>query len=369
MSAERPLPQLAPLPQRLRSAWAGQRLRIVLIANTLIAVLLTIVGVGQEHQQDLWLCLATNFVFSQSIGLSIYGLLIAFAVVETWRPLKRGLATTGLFVAGGWLGALLATALVRLLLGMDLGEPLRQVLLTCTLLAVFFGAVICLYLALYEKLERTAARLAEKEIDAQRLLRLKTLAELEALRAKVHPHFLFNALNSIASLIPLDPARAEDMVTRLAELLRYTLEASDRELVRLEDELGAVRQYLEIEKVRLGDRLSYAIHFEPELAELRLPGLLLQPLVENSVKHGIAPLARGGRVEVRCAREGEYCRLEVADTGQGFDPARANGGFGLRGVRERLDLHYRDRYGFAVAGQDGARVILHVPLAASGPVP
>ncbi len=350
------------LSQRLRAALTWPRLRIGLVANTLIAVLLTIVSSG--NTDSLTQRFVVSLVLSHSIGTCIYllGSLCNFG--KDWSPLVRLLGQMGIFVLGGWLGLGLTVLVLHLFIDLNLsGEELRQAFVTCTLLALFFGTVVCFYYTLYEKMERMAAQLAEKELAEERLLQLKTRAELDALRAKVQPHFLFNTLNSIASLITIDPAKAEEMVERLAELFRYALDAGQDRTVALEEELRVVRDYLEIEKVRLGERLIYNIEIDGDIGRVQVPGLLLQPLVENSINHGIGPLAAGGRVDIVCRRAQDTCLIEVRDTGRGFDPQAISAGFGLRGVRERLRLHYGDKHHFAIEQNGGTYIRISVPIA------
>jgi len=163
-------------------------------------------------------------------------------------------------------------------------------------------------------------------------------AELRALRAQIHPHFLFNTLNSIASLIPLNPAAAEETTTQLADVFRYTLRASDQEFVRFGDELEFLRNVLAIERTRFGERLRIVEEIEPGLEALRVPSLLLQPVVENAVRHGAASRIEGGTVRIAARRDGDLLRVAIADDGPGLDPAAPprGEGFGLHSVRERL---------------------------------
>ena len=158
------------------------------------------------------------------------------------------------------------------------------------------------------------------------------------------------------------------MVQGLSRLFRYTLDVGQRPTVRLEEEIGAVRQYLDIEKVRLGERLEYHIDVAEGLSRLQLPGLILQPLVENSVKHGIAPLTGGGRIEVVCRQEGDRVRIEVRDNGGGLEIAsQAEGaGFGLRSVRERLAPHYGAGHDFALKEEGGVAAVLKLPIQGRG---
>ncbi len=202
--------------------------------------------------------------------------------------------------------------------------------------------------------ERTRAELAQ--------------AELRALRAQIHPHFLFNALNSIAALIAVNPRAAEDTTTGLAEAFRYTLRASEHDTVRLGEELEFLRTVLAIERTRFGERLRVVEDVEPGAEDVPVPSLLLQPLVENAVRHGLARRPEGGTLRIGARREGSLLRLTVEDDGAGMDgdaAARA-AGFGLRSVRERLRLagppHAIE---IDSAPGRGTRVRLTLPLAAT----
>ncbi len=163
-------------------------------------------------------------------------------------------------------------------------------------------------------------------------------AELRALRAQINPHFLFNTLNSIAALIRVDPQAAEDTTTRLADIFRYVLRASESGHAPLADEIEFLHAYLEIERTRFGERLRIEERIEPGIGAIEVPGFLLQPLVENAVRYAVAPRPEGGRIRLSAARDGALLRLEVADDGPGMDGAAppAGSGFGLRSVRERI---------------------------------
>jgi signal transduction histidine kinase len=163
-------------------------------------------------------------------------------------------------------------------------------------------------------------------------------AELRALRAQINPHFLFNTLNTIASLIRQDPEGAEDVTTRLAELFRYALRGSRSNSAPLRDELEFLRHYLAIEHARFGSRLRVEESIAPGLDAVEVPSLLLQPLVENAVRYAVADRIEGGRVTISVRPEGDVLVLEVADDGPGIDPSAppSGNGFGLHSVRERL---------------------------------
>jgi LytS/YehU family sensor histidine kinase len=303
----------------------------------------------------------SNFIICVSITFLTSTLTSAFGMVRLGRDWKRFLLLLVLLATGGILGGLLSWGVNVLLFPYYISHPHIYLLITGAL-AVIFGLAFITYQNVREKLDQTVARLAEKEILEQKLLRLKTEAEMEALRARVHPHFLFNTLNSIASLIPVDPAKAEGMVQRLSNLFHYILSAGDRGLVPLSEELDIVGEYLEIEKVRLGDRLDYEIDRGDGLDGATVPALLLQPLVENSVKHGIVPHKEGGRIDIQCRTDDDRCSITIVDTGKGFDPESAGTGFGLGGVRQRLELNYPGSHQFEISPDGGVTIHITIPV-------
>lgn len=179
----------------------------------------------------------------------------------------------------------------------------------------------------------------EARLKEERRFRLS--AQLQTLQAQLHPHFLFNSLNTIACLIQEDPAAAERVVERLSELLRYSLADRDRAVVPLRDELSVVQAYLEVQAARFGPRLRFAIRCPQELCEQPVPPLCLQPLVENAVLHGAASQRRGGVVTVRVAAVAEQLHLSVQDDGPGLGASTHQGsGVALSGLRERVRILY-----------------------------
>ena len=183
-----------------------------------------------------------------------------------------------------------------------------------------------------QALRERAARQSQLEIQL-------ALAQFHALRAQLHPHFLFNALNAISSLIYSDPVRADRMLARVSELLRIAIDTAPKPEITLHQELEFATRYLEIERMRYGDRLDVQIEVPGETFDALVPTMLLQPLVENAVRHGVAPHARPGRVEIRAAREGSALSIVVRDTGSGFDEPET-AGVGLSTTRARLEKLY-----------------------------
>ncbi|MCC6342286.1 MAG: histidine kinase [Bryobacterales bacterium] len=194
----------------------------------------------------------------------------------------------------------------------------------------------------FDALARIQAELVE-QIDRRReaeMRRLVTQAELRALQSQIHPHFLFNALNTLYGIIPREAAGARRTVLNLADIFRYFLD-SDRQFIRLEEELEIVRAYLEIEALRLGDKLKTEIDASPQALRVSIPVLTVEPLVENAVKHGIAARTGGGLVRVEARLEDQHLRVRVLDTGAGFASSSSHGsGHGLENVNKRLRLCY-----------------------------
>jgi signal transduction histidine kinase len=204
--------------------------------------------------------------------------------------------------------------------------------------------------------------------DAEiRRLQLEVLArdaQLDTLQAQLHPHFLFNALNVLRAMIPEDPARARDLVSEMSELMRYALQAGRRERVTLEEELSVVESYLRVESARFAERLRWRIDAGDDVRGLRLPPMLLQGLVENAVKHGIASCDAGGEVVVRASREGDRLRLRVTNPGH-LGPTGGTG-IGLANAAARLRLLFGENASLSVRGEPNG-VVAEVVLPADGP--
>lgn len=194
--------------------------------------------------------------------------------------------------------------------------------------------------------------------------RLALVSELTALKAQLNPHFLYNAFNTISASLGPGQEATRDMIAQLSDLFRYQLRANQEALLPLEAELSFVRDYLDLEKARFGQRLDYRIVLDaPELASVLIPPLLLQPLVENAVRHGLSPRMVGGTVVVRASTREGLLELTVADDGKGFDPAGVQYGFGITNTRRRLDLLYDTALRIdARPGGGGTRCSFSIPL-------
>jgi len=213
-------------------------------------------------------------------------------------------------------------------------------------------------------------RLREKELQQERrehdLLLHASRAELKSLRAQINPHFLFNALNSIAALIAIEPDQAELTVERLAELFRYALRRSDKEWVRVEDEMAFVQCYLDVEETRFHNRLQVRVEQDETASRALVPAMLVHTLVENAVKHGIAAMRGAGRIEVRVSRQDGVLHIEVRDSGPGFVDGGAGplntAGHGLKNVQDRLRAHF-GKDGRLTFGRDEGALMTTVSIA------
>ena len=190
-------------------------------------------------------------------------------------------------------------------------------------------------------------------------------SEIAALRAQINPHFLFNSLNALNAIIPAGATAARKTLLNLADIFRYSL-STKQQLVSLADEIDIVEAYLQIERLRLADRLTTRIEIDERVRFSRVPALSIQPLVENAVKHGVSRKADGGEVRVLACEDSGGLRVEVADNGPGFDKrARRNRGHGLRSVERRLQLCYEGAVEFRVESDaSGSRVGFTIPAAA-----
>lgn len=229
-------------------------------------------------------------------------------------------------------------------------------------------------LVLLNQVFRYYRRYREGELRSSRLQTQLTRAQLEALKMQLHPHFLFNTLHSISALLHRDPDAADRMIARLGDFLRLTLENSGAQEVSLQKELEFLTCYLEIERVRFQDRLTTSVEVEPAALDAPVPNLILQPIVENALRHGIAQTRGPGRVEISAKRENGSLRIRVRDNGPGLAAITRpddglKEGLGLSNTRARLEQLYGAAHRFELenAPGGGLLVTLEIPAAKGAP--
>ena len=298
-------------------------------------------------------------------------LIYAFVCLSAWYTCR----STPFDNSGSWLGHLVA-ALVASLLWVGIAKGLASGLAQVPSLAgldqqmgrelpILFGSGVLLYLLAvalhYVLLADEASREAEKrEIEARLLARD---SELKALKTQVNPHFIFNCLNSISALTTSDPEKAREMCILLADFLRKTLGLGEKALIPLRDELALSHAYLSVEQIRFGSRLKLEESTEPKVLDYVLPPLLLQPLIENAVAHGIANLTDGGWIRLAISHAApENLSITIENNFDPEAPRRRSTGIGLKNVRQRLDTSYGNRAKFEVhTSGDRFSVALSLP--------
>ena len=278
-----------------------------------------------------------------------------------------------LALAQGFLAALGAhiEAWLRGWPAMQNGEPWSFVEIEKVTVINHFHQNLLIYAAMVAAWHavRHHQRARERELRALELEAQLAHAQLQALRAQLHPHFLFNTLNTIAELVHHEPRKAEEMILQLSELLRQALQSEAMQEVPLAEEIAFVRRYLEIEQMRFGERLTVEWAVTEETMAARVPNLILQPLVENAIRHGIAPFAQSGRVVIRAKRNNGDLHLQVCDSGHRSDSGTSptNGhGIGLSNTRARLKRFYGDKHSFALTHGNGTVAELTIPFATAG---
>lgn len=208
----------------------------------------------------------------------------------------------------------------------------------------------------------------ERALTAAQLETRLAEAQLQALQRQLHPHFLFNTLHTISALMHRDTEAADDMLARLSDLLRLTLDRIRVQQIPLKEELEFLEKYLEIERTRFGDRLEVQMDIEPDTLDAPVPNLILQPLVENAIRHGIAPTVGGGRLQIVARRTGDRLWLMVRDNGPGLSKDKLeafNSGVGLSNTRSRLQHLYpgAHRFDFHQPSDGGLAVTMEIPFA------
>lgn len=322
----------------------------LLLFNTAVAVILTLLGKDRSFPLEL--------LFSHCIGLSC-GLpaLVVVSHARSTKQLRVGLTVCIFF------GVIVGVALARML-----SAEMAASHTISAGQALIVGLVFALG-AGYFFLTSEGTRRLEHELRAQQarraeLDRAHAAMQLRLLQSQVEPHFLFNTLAHLSALIRSDPAQAEKLLSHLNGFLRATLRRNRQESATLEDELTLLRDYLSIVGVRLGARLRWSFEIDPGLEKMNFPFMLLQPLVENAIKHGIEPKRSGGEVVLRAWRKGARLRVSVWDTGIGLraHDVSADSGVGLDNVRQRLAALYGNNAHLSLRSNAAGGVIVELDL-------
>jgi LytS/YehU family sensor histidine kinase len=325
---------------------------LLLLFNTAIAGLLTVIEFGE----GFWI----NLLFSQCIGFSI-ALINVPLILRSTPGWKRGLMLLPALPLSVALGIVLGHVL--------LGRPLAltQQVWQSLAIGMMFALIGSALFLLAERIHRLDSEVRQRRLTEAEQARRETEARLKLLQAQIEPHFLFNTLANVGSLIDSDPPRARQLLDRLNDWLRIALARTRNEQASLGDELALLENWLETLAVRFGSRLVWQIDVDAALRRLPFPPMLLQPLLENAVKHGIEPKLGGGRVRIVAWRDADRLHLEVNDDGGGLKAAASTPGqgTGLDNVRARLAALYGDagRLTLATNAAGGVTASLELPCA------
>jgi len=337
-----------------------KRFLLLILVNlaTTLAILLLLSVDRQPHARDYLVSLAYALIAANAAAIPSLFFFPSFLARKGRAPsVPVVIAWIVVFTAFGLLLALTVLAVAGIAVPADFWHTYLRTMQVSAPFALAFGLGIFFYASLRGELFAARQKLHEKEVAEERTRKLALEARLRSLEARVHPHFLFNTLNSISALIATDPARAEMMVGRLAALLRSLLDHTNVPLIPLGEELGIVADYAEIERARYGSKLRVDLQIPEQLRDVLVPPLAVQSLVENAVKHGIAPQRDGGDVLVTASSADGKARILVADSGPGFDLTSIPAGHGLDNLVGRLDALFGDRAGITVHRKDGRSVV------------
>jgi sensor histidine kinase YesM len=324
--------------------------------NTAIAIVLTSTGVSKNF--------LISFIMSQSYGIPTCLAMLFLFYVSNPNP-RKVLSMVLVVGAGAAAGILAGSQIGHFILEHFFSITLKRTELTIfrtVILWLIFGSAISYFF--YSK---ARIKISKEIIQQERINRLSSEKEileanLKLLQAQVEPHFLFNTLSNVLSLIDRDPTKGKSMLLDLIHYLRTSLSRTLPVATTLDQEMNIIKAYLNIQKVRMGERLRFSIELPDALREHPFPPMLLQPLVENAVKHGLEPSIEGGEITITVMEENGSIRIEVQDTGNGFS-SYDTAGVGITNVRERIRLIYGDKGRLILEANvpHGVKAIIEVP--------
>jgi hypothetical protein len=330
---------------------------IVLLFNTVIALTLSLMNNQAGFSVIIW----PMMIYSHSIGLSIFTSIHLLCLRHRSEEVRASDTVIGIAfgsVVGSFIGGSLTGTLDYLLANSMSGLGAN------VMLGIIFGSAIGHYF--FSTYKMTGAKLELQQRENQQLSAEKELAEtqLRLLQAQIEPHFLFNTLSNIHSLIETDPHRASSVLESFSDYLRASLRRSREGATSLADELVLINAYMDIQQARMGGRLQFIADVPEALLRLPCPPMLVQPLVENAVTHGIEPQIEGGRVELRAVLNGMLLSIEVRDDGVGLGTETVGTGVALENIRARLQALYGEKARLMISEEKphGVRAILEIPL-------
>ncbi|HPA93701.1 MAG TPA: histidine kinase [Petrotogaceae bacterium] len=292
--------------------------------------------------------LTISLIFSNSIGLiyylisSIFKYYIAGKLQNTL--IKFFLKFFVLF-ASLFLSFEIAYFIIRYFFKMAIFPDYFEIQNFLLVINIILFSVLIIFVIIYQKLR---IEIEKKNRENENLRRLQTESKLVALQSKINPHFLFNTLNSIIELAYESPRKVETVVLNLSNIYRKILYLADKQFFSVSEEIELIKSYLEIEKIRMGIRLNYELNIDPNILTLKIPPLIIEPIVENSVIHGIGPKPEGGKITVTIEKKENNVIISVSDTGVGIKENNLKQGYGTSSVKERLGILYKNKFTFEI---------------------
>ncbi|KLO22849.1 hypothetical protein X275_04655 [Marinitoga sp. 1197] len=330
----------------------NKKLHIILIENQISSIFILILIYIFSPYFNFWHGLIIAEIFSNSIGI-IYFLLekLLYSFIKIEIQFLRKILQFLILIFSFFSGIVISEYIMSNLLSFNLSPSYKYLFLIVNIILIFLIVSIIL---IYRKLRI-------KIIENEKLKSEKLKSELIALRAKLNPHFLFNTLNAIIDMAYESPEKVEQIIINLSDIYRKILYSSDKDFCTVEDELNIVTKYLEIEKVRLGDRLKYYINIDKKTLNYKIPTLIIEPLVENAIIHGIAPKKNGGFININIHLKNTLFIIEISDNGIG-KVENIRYGFGISSVINRLNLIYKNNANFNIYQNNpsGIKVIISI---------
>jgi len=326
-----------------------------ILISTLIAAFLTFTGITTKS-------FIMNLIVSQSFGISFCSIIMFLLWI--FKPEKAASLVFVIIIgiaSGTLIGLQIGSFVLQQIFSITLKQPEKS-LFQVIILAITFGMI-----ASYFFYSKSRLKVSKELIQQERIKRLSSEKEaleanLRLLQAQIEPHFLFNTLSNVLSLIDSNPASGKSMLVDLIHYLRTSLSRTFPDPITLDQEIDMIKAYLNIQKIRMGERLHFKIEVPDAVRQHPFPPMLLQPLVENAVKHGLEPKMEGGEIMIKAMEEGDLIRIEVMDTGSGFSSCH-EAGVGIGNVRERIKLLYGGKGRLIVEENkpNGVRAIIEVP--------
>ncbi len=331
---------------------------IGIIVGVLISIIVAIFSPTGIRLQNALLNILFSFFITLSIA-NIIGLVQCYFTPKGNNFWKFVLVYYACNLMGMFIGMELSYLIVSFIFNIEyslmshIGDYKFNIFIT-----LIIGTLILLYH--FQRINAEAV-LRAKEMDLVKLNQSKTQAELQALQSRINPHFLYNSLNSIVSLIHEDPDKAEEMTLKLSKLFRYSINSQNENFCIIKEEIEILNTYLAIERVRFGERINFIIEVPAELENKMVPRFLLQPLVENALKHGLKDVRDQGEIKVIVAKNGHQLELYIYDNGIPF-PTELEAGYGMQSTFDKLQLLYKDNYDLQINNSPKKHIKIAIPL-------